>query len=701
MAAYPQVYQNYLPRAQVFPVQVGQVGGWQAQGINPILQQQQLQQQQQAAHINKVDVGRAPDQGRDYQRENDRRDERRRDSGGRRDDHGRRDENKVDGEKKFMIKDRDLEALEREIEKKADSFVEVNDICRQQARFHYFLKHRGFGYAIKHSQKKPKDSRSGQGFSCQLCDEFFRTRLQLDNHAETPEHKEMSDIFKELQEAGDRFFKKKKKGGSEKADSSGNAPPPPAAGPKDDEETVALKKALSEIDPTKMPLDDFILAAYEKVMNDYWPLPSSDFYCRCCNYTTFQTQKQLDLHLKSARHLENERQYDAAFCLACQFHTGDFEGMRMHVQSDRHKKIQGLMDKARDEAVKAWEYANGASQEPVSQMDAPPSFQPPPTSMPPASMPPSSMPPISMPPSSMPPSSMPPSSMPPPVSAPHHMMNQAPPAAPTGPVQPPRPSEDSRSKRDERDSSRGRDDRRREDSRDRGRDRSDRDSDRRDRDRDGSRSSRSRGEAAPPEKEKVEVKPEETLVIDEKKLAEEKKVSDIATIEKDDFVVPLTGYMCCVCNETLPNEIRAAQHIKTTRHQSNSNKLITKFTGKRKESSEPPTALSEEPAAKKPAMDRPEFQPPLQDQRPPAPSQGQGLLPTPDNYGAPPMARPHVNNDYNSPSARNVPPPRQQQDMWNASPKPGLLQPPPQQPQQQQGGWKERGMGGGQARYRR
>ena len=115
MAAYPQVYQNYLPRAQVFPVQVGQVGGWQAQGINPILQQQQLQQQQQAAHINKVDVGRAPDQGRDYQRENDRRDERRRDSGGRRDDHGRRDENKVDGEKKFMIKDRDLEALEREV----------------------------------------------------------------------------------------------------------------------------------------------------------------------------------------------------------------------------------------------------------------------------------------------------------------------------------------------------------------------------------------------------------------------------------------------------------------------------------------------------------------------------------------------------------------------------------------------------------
>ena len=55
------------------------------------------------------------------------------------------------------------------------------------------------------------------------------------------------------------------------------------------------------------------------------------------------------------------------------------------------------------------------------------------------------------------------------------------------------------------------------------------------------------------------------------------------------------------------------------------------------ESSEPPTALSEEPAAKKPAMDRPDFQPPLQDQRPP--SQGQGLLPTPDNYGAPPMAR--------------------------------------------------------------
>merc|ERR1719494_718453 len=310
-----------------------------------------------------------------------------------------------------------------------------------------------------------------------------------------------------------------------------------------------------------------------------------------------------------------------------------------------------MMDKARDEAVKAWEYANGASQEPVSQMDAPPSFQPPPTSMPPASMPPSSMPPISMPPSSMPPSSMPPSSMPLPVSAPHHMMNQAPPAAPTGPVQPPRPSDDSRSKRDERDSSCGRDDRRREDSRDRGRDR---DSDRRDRDRDGSRSSRSRGEAAPPEKEKVEVKPEETLVIDEKKLAEEKKVSDIATIEKDDFVVPLTGYMCCVCNETLPNEIRAAQHIKTTRHQSNSNKLITKFTGKRKESSEPPTALSEEPAAKKPSMDRPEFQPPLQDQRPPAPSQGQGLLPTPDNYGAPPMARPHVNNDYSSPSARNV-----------------------------------------------
>ena len=68
--------------------------------------------------------------------------------------------------------------------------------------------------------------------------------------------------------------------------------------------TVSSSNDLfNSLDASTMKLDEFTLAVYERRMMDIWPQPTSQFYCRICNYSEFASHWLLERHLKSARHL--------------------------------------------------------------------------------------------------------------------------------------------------------------------------------------------------------------------------------------------------------------------------------------------------------------------------------------------------------------------------------------------------------------
>jgi len=57
-----------------------------------------------------------------------------------------------------------------------------------------------------------------------------------------------------------------------------------------------------ELKPVEMELDPYILGVYESVMRDHWPNPSTQYYCRVCNYKEFKDEKELNRHNSSPEH---------------------------------------------------------------------------------------------------------------------------------------------------------------------------------------------------------------------------------------------------------------------------------------------------------------------------------------------------------------------------------------------------------------
>lgn len=286
-------------------------------------------------------------------------------------------------QKENALKSKDIDVLEREIMSRAHNMVDVQEICRGQARFQHFVTRKGFAQAKKMMIKKPKHFSEGRPFSCQTCDEYYPNKYDFDSHLKGYTHREICHIYGELEDIGESVLKKKENQmgtvTSVLLNTSQNEPSdPPQADPYQrppsakigpasvqpiaNGSTNKLREDLLSLEPLTMEKEDFILASYEKVMSEYWPLPNSDFYCRCCNYAQFKSESLLNIHLKSARHLDYERNYGLAFCLSCQFHTGDEDGMHVHLQSSSHIEIQNMMDVTRLEALRIWEETQIKSQ---------------------------------------------------------------------------------------------------------------------------------------------------------------------------------------------------------------------------------------------------------------------------------------------------------------------------------------------------
>jgi len=101
-------------------------------------------------------------------------------------------------------------------------------------------------------------------------------------------------------------------------------------------------------------LNNFVTAAVEKVMGDYWPQPNSEFYCRCCNYLEFENDEDLKEHQNFEDHKFRESNQHEAFCLICQTHTFNGDIMMKHKETTKHIKLLDLFNKAETDAKMFW-----------------------------------------------------------------------------------------------------------------------------------------------------------------------------------------------------------------------------------------------------------------------------------------------------------------------------------------------------------
>lgn len=218
--------------------------------------------------------------------------------------------------------------------------------------------------ALEFSRKEIDEKRGGNtslvndsftpgNHSCTVCKLNFDVRDAATEHFKTKQHLEVEDLFKLKKEQAKLIMQNKI------TKPNKQSPKPPATNPVNpDILTIAKAEAEMELKPTEMDLDPYILGIYESIMKPYWPSPSSDYYCRICNYIEFSNEEEFNQHVTSKEHVDHEKAYDDAFCLYCQIHNGSQAGMVAHSKSNTHEKIKDLMEKSKQTAIEHWHRVN-------------------------------------------------------------------------------------------------------------------------------------------------------------------------------------------------------------------------------------------------------------------------------------------------------------------------------------------------------
>ncbi|XP_066917683.1 uncharacterized protein [Clytia hemisphaerica] len=234
--------------------------------------------------------------------------------------------------------------------KPSDSVEEVSEICRVFSRLQFHLSFRDYSEAKEYSKKKSQPPKQSTFYSCKNCDCYFSTPNVLDIHVNTKFHQQVSKIYNEVAIIGKEYLQVYEKPATFQI----NTPISEKVGI-----LVCLKEEkidLAQLDVKKLDENAFVLAALEKRMAFLWPHPKSQYFCRCCNYSEFPNQAMLDRHQKSARHLDFDRHYNEAFCIVCQYHYGDETKMKEHQKTKEHDKASHLMDFTKKQASEYWKY---------------------------------------------------------------------------------------------------------------------------------------------------------------------------------------------------------------------------------------------------------------------------------------------------------------------------------------------------------
>ncbi|XP_057304349.1 uncharacterized protein LOC130641530 isoform X3 [Hydractinia symbiolongicarpus] len=196
-------------------------------------------------------------------------------------------------------------------------------------------------------------SRSYSGFECMVCNETFVLPDEKTNVTSTENHKQTEMHQTNIMEFQQKNVK------SAKSNKQEITPICRDTSFSEIYEHISRNNLKQLFEAAKIDeigdVNIFITSVFEEVLGKFWPQPKSQFHCRICNYKEFATLHLKEEHITSIKHKRLEESYEEAFCLACQTHCIDQQGMQKHLLTDDHTKLAEMLTKTKKFAIEYWQ----------------------------------------------------------------------------------------------------------------------------------------------------------------------------------------------------------------------------------------------------------------------------------------------------------------------------------------------------------
>jgi len=258
----------------------------------------------------------------------------------------------------FFIPTDKLVELRRRIISTCTQAKEVIPIAQEQARFVWMKSYRDENFGQRNCGKQAEHLRAGKGFNCGACDIFTDTHNELKTHNESTFHREILTIFRKFDALFREWHKQFEDPKYTLSESATNNMTQGLTIKKDEIKSTNSSTPLNDILFKKLDVaqykteDEFVLAAYDSIMEMHWAKPITDFYCRECNYKSFLSPKELEDHKGSHEHQELQKNYQSSWCISCQFNLGDPQVLENHKETGRHNMIVRLLEDVKAQAAR-------------------------------------------------------------------------------------------------------------------------------------------------------------------------------------------------------------------------------------------------------------------------------------------------------------------------------------------------------------
>lgn len=258
-------------------------------------------------------------------------------------------------------------SFQMQVEEHAETYKNLQERCRNQARFHYYYKVENFSFARKHAEKKPVEHRRGRKFSCFPCDTFFKTQADYDKHMASNQHSEIGILFSAMEDVAAEVFLSRNVEGHV-IDSSilkyfddGLQVDTCAAKymqvMNPDFDLEIDESTFKDIECKDKSLKEFLEGVYDKILKPLWP-ENNDTTCVICEYTKFDDEDALLEHNKTEEHLEKEKTLEESWCHFCRVHTGSKENLIQHRTTQEHFDFKALVSKVHKKTCAYWSFKN-------------------------------------------------------------------------------------------------------------------------------------------------------------------------------------------------------------------------------------------------------------------------------------------------------------------------------------------------------
>ncbi|XP_066917685.1 uncharacterized protein [Clytia hemisphaerica] len=259
----------------------------------------------------------------------------------------------------FFIPSDFLIPLKKRVVATCQESKECVPIAQEQARYIWITRARNSDFAQTHCVKQPESIRAGKGYSCGNCDIYTDTHTELLEHNKSTPHKEILGLFRKFDPLFKEWLKQFNDPSYALSEGATDAQVNGIKIEKSDMQRTANMTPINELlfkdlDHTTLNDEEYVLAAYDVIMEVHWPKPVTDHYCRECNYRSFLSEKELEMHQTSPEHKNFAANYSISWCVSCQFHLGTKEGLEGHQNSPRHTMIVKMLEDVRTKAIEMY-----------------------------------------------------------------------------------------------------------------------------------------------------------------------------------------------------------------------------------------------------------------------------------------------------------------------------------------------------------